>query len=170
MTDSAWAELGGLLAKGDAGAVEAVRRFRDDPTGYFASQPDGSWASDIGPSGWSDWLALVSWLVDKELAFVMDWNDEAGDYIDWVESLAGDAPVAEGLRNVKEEFGQGFLEAAPAVEEVLAPWGLVPLVLDIDADSCPIVVVKQGDVKRIVELAEALGHEAYPVSQAADED
>jgi len=159
------AALGGTKA---AVVRREVALAAEDPARYLASTRHERFAAwDADATAALPWLALIEALEAVGRLAEIDWKEAGSEICTWLarlggaaarRALAGDPASALDERRTEEALELFGLRLGEA--------GLALLILDVDSDSYPLVVVPAAAVPRLVAQARAARQRITPVTGA----
>lgn len=162
MDNSALIQLSEKLAHDEAaGVLGEVALALEQPEVYFATYEQRLEERGIDET-FEDlaWIALVDALIERELAFEIDWKDSGVYVCDVVDELLNrkGIPVPDWVEFEDESYGGYSPDQFKAeVSKKLKEHGIALAYLDIDSDSYVLVTVPLADLSDIKKLAVEAG-------------
>ncbi|MFJ6671394.1 DUF6630 family protein [Actinosynnema sp. NPDC091369] len=149
--------LAALLAPDAPDVAERVAAAHDDPDGYLRTHADR--LDDRGidePIAELAWIALVDALTDHDLLAEVDWKEAADEIVAQLRALRSSPSGAAAWvwfdRADEDVPAYDFLERAGAE---LRATGTALVVLDIESDCYPLVLLPEDRVDALLDLSGA---------------
>ncbi|CEP36454.1 MULTISPECIES: DUF6630 family protein [unclassified Halomonas] len=154
--ESTWGNICRQLCPRDDELVVEVNLALSDPESYFEKYSDDLMERGIeDPSEVTPWIALVDGLTRSASLVELDWKFDAADLVWNLEQLQICKANAIDFSKINEsdEYSEDLFKL---VAIVLDSYSMNLIILDIDSDSYPLMVIPRDSVGQVKRSAQAL--------------